>query len=80
MSRAQRSVQEIIKFVNYPKKTVYGIAKRYRTRVESGEAFGFATRKWHARKRMVRTDRVVKGLKNSLKMIQAHPLLLWGQI
>jgi hypothetical protein len=29
---------------------------------------------------MIRTDRVVRGLKNSLKMIHAHPLLLWGQI
>jgi hypothetical protein len=59
---------------------MYDIEKRYRTRVESGEAFGSTSRKWHARKRMVSTDRVVKGLKNSLKMIQAHPLLLWGQI
>jgi hypothetical protein len=78
MPRARRSVQEIIKFVNYPQRTVYGIAKRYRTRVEYGEAFGFATRKWHARRGGVRTERVVKGLKKFTENDSGTPLITLG--
>jgi hypothetical protein len=77
--RARRSVQEITKFVNYPQRIVFDIAKRYRTRMESMEASGSVTHKRHARKRMVGTGRVVKELKNSSERIQTRPSLLWGQ-